>query len=230
MHQYGISSEVFGEVSVAARAWAATNPVAWFYDRPITLEDHQQSRMIADPLRLLDCCQESDGAVAIVVTSAERAKSLKRNPIHIAAAAQAMRPHHLGMGSMFSGNAADASETDILARQLWGRSGVSAKDVSLAIIYDHFTPAVLMQLESLGFCGPGEGAGYLADVGIGPGQGFPVNPNGGQLGEAYIHGYNGIAEAVRQLRGDSVNQAAGAETAVVTSGSHVPTSGLVLTR
>jgi acetyl-CoA acetyltransferase len=102
--------------------------------------------------------------------------------------------------------------------------------VQTAILYDHFTPFVLLQIEELGFCGRGEARDFIADGGIELGGRLPVNPNGGQLGEAYIHGMNGIAEAVRQLRGTSVNQLPGVHNTVVTAGTGVPTSGLVLTK
>jgi acetyl-CoA acetyltransferase len=110
------------------------------------------------------------------------------------------------------------------------QTGLRPCDTDLAILYDHFGPAVLMQLEALGFCGLGEAPGLIRDGGTGPGGIIPVNTNGGQLSEAYIHGFNGLAEAVRQLRGNAVNQVAGARHAVVTGGSHVPTSGVVLGR
>ena len=230
MYQYGASSEDFGRVTVAARAFAASNPRARFYQRPITLEDHQESRMMADPLRLLDCCMESDGAVALVVTSAERARDLRHSPALIGAVAQGFGPDQVCMASVYRDDIASAPETAIVAAQLWKQSGLAPTDVDAAIIYDHFTPAVLMQLEALGFCGPGEAPGFVRDGGIGPGGRLPVNPNGGQLGEAYIHGFNGMAEAVRQLRGSAVNQIPGAEVVVVTAGSHTPTSGLILTQ
>jgi acetyl-CoA acetyltransferase len=230
MHQYGATSEDFGRVAVAFREWAVTNPRAWFHQKPITLADHQASRMVADPLHLLDCCQESDGSVAVVVTSLERARDCRQASVAILAAAQGIGPDQVGMTTLYRDNIAFAEETAVVGRQIWGRSGLGPQDMDLAVIYDHFSPAVLMQLEALGFCGPGEAPAFIHERGIGPGGSFPVNPNGGQLSEAYIHGFNGIAEAVRQLRGTAVNQVDGACTAVVTSGSHVPTSGMVLGR
>src|SRR6185312_12448866 len=108
-------------------------------------------------------------------------------------------------------------------------SGLRPEDMDTAVLYDHFTPYVLMQLEELGFCGRGEAPAYVADGAIEIGGRLPLNTHGGQLGEAYIHGMNGIAEAVRQMRGTSVNQVDGLENIVVTAGTGVPTSGLVLT-
>lgn len=227
LHEYGASAEAFGQVAVASRRHAATNPAAFFHGRPITLEDHQASRMIADPLRLLDCCQESDGAVAIVVTSAARARHLRQGAVPILAAAQGSGTDQFVMTSYYRGDLG-VPEIGVVGRELWRQSGLGPGDMDTAVLYDHFTPYVLMQLEELGFCGRGEAPAYVADGGIELGGRLPVNTHGGQLGEAYIHGMNGIAEGVRQMRGTSVNQVEGAEHVLVTSGTGVPTSGLVL--
>ncbi|MGH3647735.1 MAG: lipid-transfer protein [Micromonosporaceae bacterium] len=229
MHAYGAVSEDFGRVSVAMRRHAATNPYAWFYRRPITLEDHQASRWITEPLRLLDCCQESDGGVALVVTSPARAADLPHPPAMIAAAAQGSGPDQYVMNSYYRDDLTGLPEMGLVATQLWSAAGLAASDVDLAILYDHFTPFVLVQLEELGFCGRGEAPGFVADGGIELDGRLPVNPHGGQLGEAYLHGMNGIAEAVRQLRGTAVNQIPDAARVLVTAGTGVPTSGLILT-
>jgi acetyl-CoA acetyltransferase len=229
MHVYGATSADFGVVAVADRRHAATNPRAWFYQRPITIEDHQASRWITEPLRLLDCCQESDGGVAVVVTSLDRARSLRQRPAAIAAAAQGSGRDQFTMTSYYRDDMTGLPEMGIVARQLWRASGAGPADVRTAILYDHFTPYVLMQLEELGFCGRGEARDFIAGGAIELGGRLPLNPHGGQLGEAYIHGMNGIAEAVRQVRGTSVNQVAGDGPVLVTAGTGVPTSGLVLT-
>jgi acetyl-CoA acetyltransferase len=117
----------------------------------------------------------------------------------------------------------------LVARQLWAQSGLGPADVSVAVLYDHFTPFVLVQLEELGFCGPGEAPSFIADGALELDGRLPLNPHGGQLGEAYIHGMNGIAEAVRQIRGTAANQIAGVSHVLVTAGTGVPTSGLILT-
>jgi acetyl-CoA acetyltransferase len=228
MHRYGATSEDFGRVSVADRRHAATNPNAWFYQRPITLAEHQASRPIVEPLRLLDCCQESDGAVAIVVTSAERARDLPRPPAVIVAAAQGSGPGQYTMNSFYDRDIAALPEMGVTGRQLWRQSGLAPGDIRTAILYDHFTPYVLMQLEELGFCARGEARHFIADGAIELGGRLPVNPHGGQLGEAYIHGMNGIAEGVRQIRGTAVNQVPGDGPVLVTAGTGVPTSALVL--
>ncbi|MFI7449139.1 lipid-transfer protein [Nonomuraea sp. NPDC049714] len=228
MHAYGATSEDFGRVAVAMRRHAATNPAAWFHGRPITLAEHQESRWIVEPLRLLDCCQESDGAVALVVTSAERARDLRRSPAVITAAAQGAGAGQMMMTSYYRDDMTGLPEMSVVGRRLWEMSGLTPADIQTAILYDHFTPFVLTQLEELGFCGKGEAADYLKDGGIELDGRLPVNPHGGQLGEAYIHGMNGIAEAVRQIRGTSVNQVGGVANVLVTAGTGVPTSGLIL--
>lgn len=228
MHEYGATSEDFGRVAVAMRRHASTNPKAWFHGRPITLDEHQASRWIVDPLHLLDCCQESDGGVAIVVTSAERARDLRQRPVMINAAAQGTGPDQMMMFGYYTGDLASLPAMGNVGDTLWRQSGLGPGDVQTAILYDHFTPFVLVQLEELGFCGRGEAPDYIRDGGIELGGRLPVNPNGGQLGEAYIHGMNGIAEGVRQVRGTSANQVPDVTNVLVTAGTGVPTSGLVL--
>ena len=121
-------------------------------------------------------------------------------------------------------------EMGVVGRELWRQSGLRPDDIPTAVLYDHFTPYVLMQLEELGFCGRGEAPGFIADGAIEIGGRLPLNTHGGQLGEAYIHGMNGIAEGVRQIRGTAVNQVDGAGHVLVTAGTGVPTSGLILSQ
>ncbi len=227
MHLSGATSRDFGAISVADRKHAAKNPKAYFYEKPITIEDHQNSRWIAEPLRLLDCCQETDGAVAIVVTSAERAKDLKQRPAIIEAASQGSSPDQYTMVSYYRPELG-LPEMGVVGQQLWQQSGLRPTDIQTAVLYDHFTPFTLIQLEELGFCGKGEAKDFIADGAIELGGRLPINTHGGQLGEAYIHGMNGIAEGVRQLRGTSVNQVPDVEHVLVTAGTGVPTSGLIL--
>lgn len=228
MHTYGATSEDFGRIAVAVRDFAATNPAAFFHGKPITLEDHQKSRWICEPLHLLDCCQESDGAVALVITSTERARDLKRRPVLIKAAAQGISEGQQIMTSFYRDDITGLPEMGLVARQLWQQSGLTPQDVQTAVIYDHFTPFVLPQLEEFGFCARGEAKDFVRAGHHARGGRLPINPHGGQLGEAYIHGMNGIAEAVRQVRGDAVNQVADVHNVLVTAGTGVPTSGLIL--
>ena len=223
LHTYGLTPEAFGHVAVTDRRYAATNPAAWFHGRPITLADHAASRWIAEPLRLLDCCQETDGGQAIVVTALARARALAQRPAVIAAAAQGAGRAQEQMTSFYRDDLTGLPEMSVVARRLWHTSGLTAEDVDVAILYDHFTPFVLMQLEEFGFCGKGEAAEFVREDRV------PLNTHGGQLGEAYLHGMNGIAEAVRQVRGTAVNQVPQTGRVLVTAGTGVPTSGLVLT-
>ncbi|MBD0709327.1 MULTISPECIES: lipid-transfer protein [unclassified Streptomyces] len=222
LHTYGLTPEAFGQVAVTGRRHAARNPAAYFHGKPITLADHAASRWIVEPLRLLDCCQETDGGQALVVTSAERARDLPQPPAVILAAAQGAGRGQEAMTGFYRGALTGLPESAVVARQLWRTSGLAPADIDVGIFYDHFTPFVLMQLEEFGFCGPGEAADFVAA------DALPLNTHGGQLGEAYLHGMNGVAEAVRQLRGTSVNQVPGAARSLVTAGTGVPTSGLIL--
>jgi acetyl-CoA acetyltransferase len=229
MDKYGLTNEDFGRYTVVARKHAANNPDAWFYNRPITLEDHQASRWIVEPIiRKLDCCQESDGGVAIVVTSTERARDLPQRPVSIRGAAQGSGADQYVMTSYYRDGLTGLPELGLVADQLWRQAMIAPPDVDVAVLYDHFTPFVLMQLEELGFCPRGEARHFIADGALELGGRLPLNPHGGQLGEAYIHGMNGIAEGVRQLRGSSVNPVPDVEHVLVTAGTGVPTSGLIL--
>jgi acetyl-CoA acetyltransferase len=225
MNQYGVTNEDLGRYTVIARQHAATNPAAWFYNRPINLEDHQASRWIVEPiLRKLDCCQESDGGVALVVTTMDRAKDLAQVPVRVAAASQS----HLLDGDVlfnyYHDDIADFPEARSLAAKLWETSGVGPADIDAAMIYENFSPVVFLQLEAFGFCGRGEAKDFIADGHIGLSGSLPVNTHGGLLGEAYIHGVNNILEGVRQVRGTAANQIAGAEYVLVAAGR----SGTVL--
>jgi acetyl-CoA acetyltransferase len=231
MHTYGVTNEDFGRIAVVDRKHAATNPDAWFYERPITVEDHRASRWIVEPvLRLLDCCQESDGGVALVVTTREQARDLRQTPALITAAAQGATFDSEMMTSYYRDDLTGLPEMGAVANKLWVDSGITAQDISTAFLYDHFTPFVLMQLEELGFCARGEAKDFATIDNLSIGGRLPINTSGGLLGEAYIHGMNGIAEAVRQIRGTSHNQVDNVEYVLATAGTGVPTSGLILGR
>jgi acetyl-CoA acetyltransferase len=230
MHRYGATSEDLGRVAVTMRRHAVANPNAFYYGRPLSLEEHQASRMIAEPLRLYDCCQESDGGVAVVVTSAERARDLPHPPAVIAAAASGSGPDQEVMTSFYREDLTELPETRKVASQLFAQAGLGPDAIDCAILYDAFTPNVLVQLEAFGFCGRGEAKDFVREGHLELGGRLPTNTHGGQLSEAYIHGMNGVAEGVRQIRGTSVNAARGVEHTLVTAGTGVPTSGLILER
>ena len=219
MHKYGVTSEDLGRYVVVARENAATNPAAWFYQKPITLADHQNSRWIVEPmLRLLDCCQESDGGVAYIVTSAERARDLPQPGVRIEAAAQSQVLGGDILFDYYRSDLADFDELRDISQQLWRQSGLTPADIDVAMLYENFSPVVLMMLEGHGFCKAGEAKEFIKDGHIRLNGKLPVNTNGGLLGEGYIHGVNNILEGVRQIRGSAANQIKGAEHVLVSAG------------
>jgi acetyl-CoA acetyltransferase len=231
IHEFGATAEQLGWVSVVLREYACMNPEAMFYGRPITLEDYMASRMVVWPLRLYDCCVDTDGAVAIVVTSTERAKDLKQTPAIILGATQGIATQGEMMTSLYRPIISGLPESWYAGQELWRVSGVDPKDVDVAQLYDAFTPLIPMQLEEYGFCERGEGAAYCEGGDrIRLGGELPCNTSGGHLSEAYIHGMNLIAEAVRQIRGTSTAQVEDAELSLVTGGLGVPTSAVLLRR
>ncbi|RIK98147.1 MAG: lipid-transfer protein [Proteobacteria bacterium] len=227
MHEYGTTAEHFGAVAVACRKHASRNPHALMRE-PITLADHRASRFVCEPLRKLDCCLETDGGVAVVVTSRERARDLAQRPALVLAAAQGTGPEHYVMTSYHAPRPL-ATPSTWAARDLFAAAGVAPGDVDVAQIYDVFTPLVVFSLEEYGFCAAGEGGPFCEGGRIEwPDGALPVNTSGGGLSEAYLHGMNLVAEGVRQLRGASSSQVADAELCLVTSGAGVPTSALLL--
>jgi acetyl-CoA acetyltransferase len=231
MYEFGATAEQLGWVSVVCREHACMNPKAMFYGRPITLKDYFESRMVVEPLRLFDCCLDTDGAVAIIVTSADRAKDLKQKPAYIMGATQGIATQGEMMTSYFRPKISIIPESWYAGQELWRVTGVSPKDVDVAQFYDAFTPLIPMQLEEYGFCGVGEGAAFCqgGDRIRLKGE-IPVNTSGGHLSEAYIHGMNLIAEATRQIRGTSTAQVDNVELSLVTGGLGVPTSAILLRR
>jgi len=229
MHLYGTKVEHYGAVAVAFRKHASTNPNA-LMRKPITLEDHANSRMIADPIRLLDCGLENDGACGVLVTTVERAKALKQKPIYIMAAIQGCGPDPRNMSNWYKEGEIEL-QTPYVGKRIWESAGVTQKDIDVALMYDVFSPLVLFQLEDFGFCKAGEAGPFVEGGTIEwPNGKLVVNPHGGSLSESYVHGMNHIVEAVRQLRGTAVNQVKDAEIALVTSGPPVPTSAMILRR
>jgi acetyl-CoA acetyltransferase len=197
------------------------------------MDQYLSARIIASPLRLYDCCQENDGACALIVTTRERARNLRKNPVRILAAAQGGNPgwndgalgsHNMPLAEYGAGNGAT------LAKQLFTRAGVTPADVDTVQIYDHFTGLVLMTLENFGFCGRGEAGPFVASGNIRwPHGALPLNTSGGHLSEAYIHGLNLVVEGVRQLRNESTSQVQDAEICLVTAGlSASPMSAAIL--
>ena len=230
MHETGTPAEALAEVAVQTRAHAVNNPNAFFYERPLTMEEHLNSRMIVEPLRLYDCCQETDGGAAVILTTPERAKDLKQTPAVIRGVAHASADDQEQMTSFYRDSVARMPEVELVAKQLYEKSGMTPDEIDCAVIYDAFTIIVLQQLEAYGFCKFGEAKDFVKNGNISVGGRLPTNTHGGQLSEAYIHGMNGIVEGVRQVRGQSTNQPEKHEHALVTSGLGVPTSAMILGR
>lgn len=228
MYEYGCTSTDLGTVAVATRDHAVTNPAAFFHQRPLSMEDHQTSRWIAEPLKLYDCCQETDGGCAAIVTSVERARDLQQKPAIIRGAAQAAGADQESMTSFYRPSISHLPEMDLVAKQVYAQSGLGPKDLDAAVIYDAFTSIVLWQLESFGFCGRGEAKDFIKNGTLTRAGRLPTNTHGGQLSEAYIHGMNGVNEGVRLIRGTSVNQPKKNDHVLVTAGVGVPTSAMIL--
>jgi acetyl-CoA acetyltransferase len=231
LHEYGLSTEELGRVSVLIRKHAATNPHAMMYGRPITLEEHQQSRWIADPLRLLDCCLDTDGACAAIVVSAEKAKQLKSTPAYIAAATQGTGSRTEMMTSYQRESLARLEESEAAANALYPLAELTPHDLDVIEIYDPFTPMVLMQLEAYGFAKRGESTKLFHDGSLELDGRWPMNTHGSHLGDGYLHGFSHIVEGVRQIRGTAANQVSkDVKTVLVTSGVGVPTSAIILSK
>ena len=209
MARYGATREDFGRVAIRQRDNASRNERAMMRT-PITMDDYLSSRWIVEPLCLYDCCLETDAAIAVVVTSAERARDLTHTPVLVAGAGWG------GGHTLYSNHREDlaTSAAADMSKRLYAMAGVGPGDIDVGCIYDAFTPLVLVQLEDYGFCAKGEAGAFVAD------GSFPFNPHGGHLSAGYVHGINHIAEAVEQLRGNAgARQVPGAEVALSTGQS-----------
>lgn len=238
MHLYGTTRDAFCEIALTERENAQNRPKARFRGKPLTREDYFAARMIAEPLCLFDFCQETDGAVAVITTSMDRARDLKQVPVPVVAVAHGGR-REWGRAFAWMGMPDEyfaSSGNKPIADRVYKQAGLTPDDIDVALLYDHFTPMVLMQLEDYGFCAKGEGNDFVLDGNIRyaaepkPGQ-IPVNTHGGQLSEAYIIGMTHIMEGVEQMRGTATNQVTNAQHALVTGGpASLPVSGLILGR
>ena len=200
MIKYGLTSRQLATVAIASRNHAVLNERAMKRE-PITFEDYEKSPMIADPFHVLDCCLTTDGACALLVTSAEQARDLKHTPVYIMGAAQGGGPDTRGISWANSYPDHTITYARYVAPHLFERAGVTVKDIDVAEIYDCFTYSVIAQLEDWGFCKTGEGGAYVEAGGM-DGK-MPVNTHGGLLSEAYIHGLNTVVEGVSQIRGEA---------------------------
>jgi acetyl-CoA acetyltransferase len=228
MHEYGATRDHLANVALAFRTHANRNPLAQMHDKPMTRDAYMAARWISEPLCLFDNCLETDGAVACVITSAERAADLRQLPALIHSFGQGINPQHQVMTNYhrddpLMGPAWACGEV------LWRTADFGPDDVDVAQIYDAFSPLIPLSLEGYGFCKRGEGGDFTNDGALEwPDGRLPTNTSGGGMSEAYVHGFNLIVEGVRQIRGTSTSQVEGAQTSLVTSGEGVPTSALLL--
>lgn len=217
LHDHRIPPETLSEIALACYANAQRNPRAVRYGDPLTRERYLASRWIVEPFRLYDCCPENDGAAAVVLTSLERARDLRRPPVPVVAAAQGLGPRY-GF-SAFQGRWFPGVFYRDVARALWERAGVGPADIDVVQLYENFTGPVLMALCEMGFCEPEGVAEFVADGALqGPEARLPFNTSGGNLGEAYIHGFELVNEAVRQVRGESTCQVRRVELSLAVAG------------
>jgi acetyl-CoA acetyltransferase len=211
MHQYGTTSEQLAEIAVVTRRHAMLNSLA-MYREPITIQDVLNSRMIADPLHLLDCCVVSDGGGAVLVTTEERARDLKQRPVFVLGSSESHTHAHISQMPDMTVTAAA-----VTGPRAFAEAGIAPTDIDMAMIYDSFTITVLLLLEDLGFCNKGEGGAFAQDGRIALGGQLPINTDGGGLSSNHpgMRGIFLIIEATRQLRGQcGPRQVEGAKLAV----------------
>jgi acetyl-CoA acetyltransferase len=227
MHEFGATREHIAEIAVTQRAYANKNPKAFMHARPMTKEQYMSARWISEPLCLFDCCLETDGAIAVVLVSAARAKDCRGKPAYVHSFAQGVTR---GSGMMFGYFGEDPfyTQAHAVAKLLWKNSDFQPKDVKTAQIYDAFSPEILFSLEGFGFFKRGEAKDFIAEGGMRPDGKMPINTGGGGLSEVYLHGYNMIGEAVKQVRGTAVNQVENVDCAFASSSDGVPTGALLL--
>lgn len=227
MHEYGATRDQFANVALACRKMANNNPHAVMYEKTLTREQYMAARWISEPVCLFDNCLETDGALACVMVSAERAKDCPHKPVYVHAGSQGMTAPHPTLMNDYSGDPLKGPSW-ATGSGLWRNSDIQPADIKVAQIYDAFTPLIPLSLEGYGFCARGEGGAFTENGALELGGRLPINTSGGGLSEAYIHGFNLINEGVRQMRGTSCNQVPGADSCFITSGEAVPTSAIVL--
>jgi acetyl-CoA acetyltransferase len=214
MEHYDTTSEQLGAIAVGQREWAAMNPRARFRD-PITVADHQASRFVVEPLRLLDCCMVSNGGIAVVVTSVERARDLDHPAVHLWGTAQSHPGYTMARGCEF-GLVTGAAQSGPAAMAM---AGISPSDVDVCQLYDCYTYTALVTLEDYGFCNKGEGGAFAASGALAPGGALPTNTGGGQLSSFYLWGMTPLSEAVIQARGEGRERQVEPHEVVLVSGN-----------
>jgi acetyl-CoA acetyltransferase len=230
MHEYGATRDHLANVALAFRKHASRNPASTMGHKPMTRADYMNARWISEPLCLFDNCLETDGALAAVIVSAERARDCPQPPAFIHSFAQGLPPQHQTMTNYFCDDPLRGPAWTA-ARRLYANADVGPADVKVAQLYDAFSPLIPLSLEGYGFCERGGGGPFTDDGAIEwPDGKLPVNTAGGGMSEAYVHGFNLVLEGVRQIRGTSTSQVENADVSLVTSGEGVPTSAILFTR
>ncbi len=230
MHEFGATRDHLANVALAFRKHANQNPNAMMRDKKLTRAEYMAARWISEPLCLFDNCLETDGALACVIVSAERARDLRQDPVYIHSFAQGLPRQHTTMTNYWCDDPL-LGPSWATARRLWANSDIAPADVDVAQIYDAFSPLIPLSLEGYGFCKRGEGAAFTEDDALEwPNGRLPTNTSGGGMSEAYVHGFNLVLEGVRQMRGTSTCQVKDAASCLVTSGEGVPTSAVLLRR
>jgi acetyl-CoA acetyltransferase len=214
MHRYGTTSEQLGAVAVSTRRWAELNPRAQIR-RPLTIQEHQASRMITEPFHLFDCCLVSNGAIAVVVSSAERARHLAQPPVHVRGWAQAHPGYRFERGSDFG----LVSGASVAGPRAMAMAAVGVNDIDVAQLYDCFTFTTLLSLEDYGFCPKGEGGAFVESGATAPGGSLPVNTGGGLLSSHYMQGMTPLSEGIIQIRGHGGERQAHAHDVALVSGN-----------
>jgi len=227
MHEHGVTQDSLAEVVLASYAHAQRNPRAIRFGTPLTRDEYHASRWIAEPFHLYDCCPENDGAAAVVVTTRERGRDLRRSPVAIVAGAHGLE--HRGGVAAFAEAGFPTAHLRHVARQLWSRAGAGPEDVPVAQFYENFTGPVLMAIAEMGFCPPEELNDFVSGGNLRwPDGRLPINTSGGNIGEGYIHGFGNVIEAVRQVRGESTCQVADVELSLSVSGPNYAPGSAVL--
>jgi len=227
MYDFGATREHLFNVALAARSHANRNPGALMHDKVLTRDAYYAARWICEPLGLFDCCLENDGAIAFVLVASERARDCRQKPAYIHAFAQGITRDSVGISNFYTEDFYN-TQAHATAQLLWRNSDFKPADVDVAQIYDAFTPEVLISLESFGFCGRGEGGPFTEGCALHLGGRLPTNTAGGNLSEAYLHGFAQILEGVRQVRGTSTSQVSDVRCSFVSSSDVVPNSALLL--
>ncbi len=227
LHEYGATRGHLANVALAVRKMANNNPKAMMYERTLTREQYMAGRWISEPLCLFDNCLETDGALACVLVSAERARDCRQPPAYVHAFGQGLPAQMQTMINYWNDDPLRGPAWTCAA-QLYRNSDIGPADIVVAQLYDAFTTLIPLSLEGYGFCGKGEGAAFTEDGALELGGRLPINTSGGGLSEAYVHGFNLINEGVRQMRGTSCNQVKDADSCLVTAGEGVPTSAMLL--